>query len=158
MPFEPDPASLMLTGGARRLLERAYASPGQPQATRLADPDLRARHRLSALGIDPDGPDNASASGGRGLSARSRWMRAFVRALYREHKAIKGGAGALRVEVGRRVPASGLIPAGRSVSVTYDRGGKAKLRAVQRKPEASRIFDDQGIPAARWSDPERRDW
>lgn len=157
--YEPDPASLMLEGGARRLLARAYAQPGKEQMTRLADPNLRTRQRLSALGIDPDGPDDASVQGGRGLDARSRWMRAFIRALYREHRTSGGRhTGSLRIEVGRRVPATGVILAGRAVRITYDKGGRTALRAVQRKPDRSRIYDDRGEPAARWSDPALRDW
>lgn len=170
--YKPDPASKFLTAGARRLLERAYASPGEWVSTRLADPGPRTRTALISMGINWKAGDDASASGGAGLDAKDRWGRAFARALWREHKwhsSLTPGtwrerrttprtAGALRLEFGRRLPAAGVIPAGRQVSAMYDTGGKAALRAVGRLPSRDRIYDDAGGPGARWSDPELRDW
>src|SRR5215475_3750757 len=122
-----DPASELLDGAARRLISHALGSPGQWQSTRLADPGPQSRQILSSLGINWRGPDNASARGGRGLNARDRWGRAMVRALYHQFRyfsPVRGGTwrgearaeprhtGALRVEVGARLPAVGVIPAG----------------------------------------------
>lgn len=174
MPAERDPASVMLDGAARRLLSRAYSAPGVWQKTVLADPGLKARQRLAGLGIDPHSRDNESARAGKGLNAKDRWGRALVRALYYQHKWFSPGpgarqwrpekrttareTGALRVEIGRRVPSAGVIPPGRQVSIMYDRGGITALRAVRRQPDRDRIYDDAGDTAARWSDPANRDW
>jgi len=171
--LDRDPASVLLDSAARRIVGRALRNPGRWQVTRLSDPGERARRYLAAIGVDWRGPDNASAQGGRGLNARDRWGRAFVRACYYQFRwfSVTGGgswrddprsearhAGALRVEVGRRVPALGVLPAGRAVRVMYDAGGEAKYRAVRRMPDSARIYDDTGVPSARWSDPARRDW
>src|SRR5215510_6610053 len=85
-PRERDPVSTWLDAGARRLLDRAYDAPGQWVTTRLANPGLRHRTRALALGTNLMGPDNASAAGSGGLDARTRWMRAFIRALYYQHR------------------------------------------------------------------------
>src|SRR5215475_1602532 len=176
MPATRDPASVLLDNAARKLLTRAYASPGKWQGTRLADPSVKIRRYLQAIGIDPSGPDNPSAAGGRrgGLNARDRWSRAFCRALYWQHRWYSpdrsGGhwraeqraeprhAGALRVEFGRRMVPAGVIPAGRAVRIMYAPGGDRALRAVRRLSDRDRIYDDTGVTAQRWSDPSRRDW
>ena len=185
MSYERDPLSVLLDAGARRLLERAYASPGTWVGTRLADPGMRARTFAASRGINPDGPDNPSAQGGRSrrTDAQTRWGRAFVRAVYYQHRWYSGGGtrgwrsdrrttprdtGGLRFEVGRHLPASpqfdpanpgaGGFPPGRAVRLRLERGGAAKLRAVQRLPDSQRIYDDSGEAAARWSDPNQRDW
>lgn len=173
----PDPLRDLFIPGARRLLERAYARPGVAVSTVLADPGEGARQLAARLGINPFGPDNVSARGGRsgGLNARSRWARAFVRCLYDQHRwwaASHGPTGgwrrdkrmvpldsrALEIEVGAHRPAVGVIPAGRPVTIRLRTGGAAKLRAVQRMPDKDRIYDDRGDTAARWSDPALRDW
>jgi hypothetical protein len=159
-----DPISTLFDGPARRLLERAYARPGAWVMTRVADP---------GPGGIAYGADRPSVAGGTGLNARTRWCRAFVRALYFQHKWYSGAhgsgwraqrrtaprsAGALRVQVGVHRPATGIIPAGRAVRIRIDRGGQAKERAVRRMPDSARIFRDDGSTAARWSDPNLRDW
>jgi len=172
-----DPASVLLDPAARQLLTRAYNSPGRWQGTRLADPDIRTAAWLLRRGINWRGKDNASASGRGGLNARDRWMRALVRALYYQHKWYSPSprsqqgwrdrqekrtsprhAGALRIEIGRRLPVRGIIPAGRAIRVMYDQGGQKAQAAARRLPERDRIYDDRGDPAARWSDPMERDW
>ena len=175
MPYERDPLSVLLDTGARRLLERAYAQPGTWVGTRLADPGMRARTFAAARGINPDGPDHPSARGGRSArtDAKTRWARAFVRAVYYQHRWYSGGGqqpwrrdrrtsprstGGLRFEVGRHVPAAGVFPAGRAVRIRLERGGQAKERAVRRLPDSQRIYTDSGAEGARWSDPDLRDW
>lgn len=171
-----DPVSILLDGAARRLLDRAYARPGAWQPTRLADPGPRTRLILAALGVNWRGPDDSTAIGGvsGGLDARDRWGRALVRALYYQHTWFSPSpghtgwrdqprteprhSGALRVDVGRRLPAAGVIPAGRQVRVRLDKGGELAHRAVRRKGDQGRIYDDRGDPAGRWSDPGLRDW
>lgn len=169
-----DPLSTWLDGAARDLLSRAYRVPrGEWVNTRLADPDPLTAARAAAAGINWRGPDNASARGrGGGLDARDRWTRALVRAVYyqyrwyatgrggwrRERREVALHTGALEVEVGRRVPARGIIPPGRAVRLRLNAGGRAALAHVQRQGEADRIYGDDGAPAARWSDIARRDW
>lgn len=174
MPLERDPASELLDAGARRLLERAYrVRSGTWVMTRLADPSARHVAWGFALGLDPLlGPDRAPTASGAHVQAHTRWGRAFMRALYYQHKwygdKAAGGFRAqrrtvpysvpLQVEWGRRMPAVGTIPAGRAVRVRVAAGGKTKLRVVRAKPDSARIFDDDGAPAGRWADPARRDW
>src|SRR5215472_1588612 len=166
-----DPLSVPFDRGARRLLERAYARPGVWIATRVADPDLRLRTRLMVAGFNPSGPDPVNSLPGKGVNARDRWTRAFIRALYYQHRQYSGkpgggwrkrasprSASSLEVEVGRRVPVRGIIPAGRAVRIRIRRGGKTALHAVQRLPDAQRIYDDDGRAADRWADPALRDW
>ena len=159
-----DPLSELLDAAARRLLDRAYASPGQWAGTRLADPSIQHIRYANALGIYPLSRDPAV-----GGEAKTRWARAFTRALYYQHKWYSAGGGpgfrssrrtaaratgALIVEVGRAMPALGVIPAGRAVRVKLASGGQAKEKAVARKPE-NQLWVDKG---PRWADPGRRDW
>lgn len=162
-----DPVSELFDPGARALLARAYAAKGRWAGTRLADPGPRHLAWAARVGINVGGPDPAA-----GGEARSRWARGFVRSLYYQHKWWSDGdggfrrtrrieprhAGALEVEVGRRVPVLGVIPAGRAVRVRIRPGGQAALRAVKRLPDSARIYSDSGAPAGRWADPNRRDW
>ena len=162
MPYERDPVSVLWDTAAARVLAETRALRGGWRGTRIADPTPRQRAALlQAYGIDPDGPDSPSSIGGRrgGLNARTRWARGFVRALAYANDRRHGGPGlALEIEVGAHKPALGVIPAGRAVRVRVRRGGQAALRAVQSKPDAGRIWDDDGQPAGRWSDPGLRDW
>ena len=174
--YQPDPLRDKFIRGARALLDRGYGSPGSVQGTRLADPDAKAMRWCLARGINPRGPDNSSAVARGGLNARDRWMRAFIRCLYEQHlwwagdhdepdawrmdrRLVAYRGRALIVAVGRRVPALGVIPAGRAVSIQVTSGGRAAaFRAARRKQEQDRIYDDAGDPAGRWSDPALRDW
>lgn len=170
-----DPLSELFDAGARRHLERAYARPGQWVETRLRPPGLRARRYAGELGIDPLGPDDVSARGGRGLNARTRWARAYVRALYYQHKWYSRGgtqgwrkgkrteprhSGALEVDVGRQVAAVGLIPAGRIVRVkfTQRRPEEAKRAHFRDQDPGARVYTSAGGRGPRWSDPAQRDW
>lgn len=174
MPAERDPASELLDRGARALLARAYAAgTGEWVMTRLADPS--EDHVVWALGMGLDplmGPDRPTTLSGLHVQAHTRWGRAFMRALWFQHKwygdkPAKGFRAErrmtpyslpLQVEWGRRKPALGVIPAGRSVRIRIAHGGRAKERAVRAKPNSARIFADYGELAGRWSDPARRDW
>lgn len=176
MPWQRDPLSVALDPGARAFLQRVYAARGGWAATRLADPPADIRRWAAGLGIDPLGPDNASTVSGQHANYRTRWGRAFVRAMYYQHKWYggaqrRGGPGLrdarrtvpyarpLEIEVGRHVPARGTIPAGRLVRARLRPGGQTARRAVQHKPVSARVYDNDGDPdGGRWSDPERRDW
>jgi hypothetical protein len=161
-PGERDPVSVLWDPAAAQLLGRARRARGQWAATRIADPSPRQRAALAlSYGINVDGPDAPSTQGGRrgGLNARTRWARGFVRALYYANDSRHGGPGlALEVEVGAHKPPLGVIPAGRAVRVRVRRGGSVAIRAVQRKADGARIFDEAGMPAGRFSDPSLRDW
>jgi len=178
MPLSRDPLSVVLDDGARAFLRRVYAARGAWVTTRLADPDERTRRWAAGLGIDPAGPDNASTVSGSHVNYRSRWGRAFARAMYYQHKwygsAQHRGGPALRpaadkrmvpyarpleLEIGRHVPARGAIPAGRLVRARLRPGGQTARNAVNRKPVSQRIYDNAGEPdGGRWSDVNRRDW
>ena len=165
--YVPDPVSTLFDAAAKRLLERAYARPGEFVRTRLANPGPRTVAFASARGINNLlGPDPVATSGG-GLNARTRYCRAFVRAIYRQHKK-SGMPGGIHVEVGRHIPASpqfdpehpdrGGFPPGRAVQVLY-RADKNKARAYMRnQPDSAKAIDNKGYPTRRWSNPGQRDW
>jgi hypothetical protein len=169
-----DPVSELFDGGARILLERAYAARGGWAGTRLADPEAAHRNYFRLFhGIDVTGPDNAPTASGRRDDAHTRWGRGFVRAVYYQHRwysgAPRGGwrrsrrtvprrAGALELQWGRRLPAVGVIPAGRAVRARIRPGGQPARRAADRLPEARRMYDAEGNPAGRFSQISGRDW
>lgn len=152
-----DPVSVTFDDAAAQLLNRARHARGDWVTTRIADPTPAQVRRWASHGIDVEGPDNPSVPGGRGLNARTRWARALVRALYYQHKN-QSMSGALRVEIGRRMPARGVIPAGRQIRIQLASGGIAAARAVDRLASVSRIYNDDGSPAWRQSQTELRDW
>jgi len=169
--------SILLDNGARELLARAYAARrGEWVMTRLADPPPGARAYAAELGIDLDGPDNAPTQSGRRDDARSRWGRAFTRALWHQHlwygpapgRAARGqlrgvrrmvrNPAPLQVEWGRRLPARGVIPAGRAVRVRVPAGGRTSMRVVESKRDIDRIYESDGAPGGRHALLEGRDW
>ena len=151
--FTPDPLSVLWEPAAERILIRAYMARGEWFGTRITDPAPRHRDFARRLRIRIDGPDTATAR-----KARTRWARAFVRALERANKL--AGSRPIVWEVGRHIPASptGARPAGRALRVRVLEPGDKAMRAVRRKPEAERIYDDEGQPAGRFAHPELRDW
>lgn len=152
-----DPVSVQFDRAAARELTRARAAAGRWVTTRLADPTPRDHARwLASDDIDVTGPDPVTVLPGRGVNARTRWCRAFVRSLYYMHK--QGPGGALQVDVGRFYPAYGKLPAGRRVRLRIMRAGRLAELAVRRLPDSARIFDDDGALAMRHAGPETRDW
>lgn len=161
MTAERDPVSVLWDGAAAQLLARARSARGGWAGTRIADPSPRQRAALQRVhGIDPDGPDRPSTARRRGgVNARTRWARGFVRAVYYANDTRHGGPGlALEVQVGAHKPPLGVIPAGRAVRLRVRRGGQVAMRAVARKPDVARIWDDENMPAGRFSDVALRDW
>lgn len=168
--YTRDPVSVLLDRGARKLLERAYATPGRWVSTRLADPTPAHVSHFAAQGIDVTGPDPAA----RKINAHTRWARGFMRSIYYQHlwhsnvggrgwradrRMTERKAGALQVDIGRHMPELGVIPAGRVVRVILHPGGQAALRAAQRAPAADRIFSADGsAPGGAAADAGRRDW
>lgn len=173
MGYSRDPVSVAFDNTAAALLQRAYGQRGQWVTVRLKDPTMRQRTRWAEQGINVDGPDNPSSTGGQGLDAKSRWARGLVRSLYYWHKH-GHGRGALQVEVGRHIPASpqfdpryperGGFPPSRQVRIRIAAGGQAARRAANRLPDSRRIVvgdltaGEELERGPRWADPERRDW
>lgn len=163
-----DPLSEWFDAGARQLLSRAYAHPGEWVTTRLAGPTAEHRSRARAMlpPIDLDEPDPVP-----GAKAKTRWGRAFLRALYYQHRwwsAPGGGwrttkrttlrkSGALLVEFGPRQRALGVIPAGMRVAVQLAPGGAEKARAVAALPHSQR-WNVASHPGPASSDLEDREW
>jgi hypothetical protein len=177
--YERDPVSVLLDRGAREMLARVYAVPrGQWVMTRLADPTDQHRRWARSHGWDLDGPDNAPTLSGKHINAHTRWGRAFMRALWYQHRQYgpvpgRGARGlradrrmtpygaALQVEWGRRLPGSTtgrVLPAGRAVRVRIAYGGKTARRVVEGKPAADRIYKDDGSMGGRFSVAAERDW
>jgi hypothetical protein len=157
-----DPVSELFDAGARRLLTRAYARVGTWQQTRVTDPSARHCAWAAELGIDLDGRDKWG---------RPRWAAGMVRAIYYQHKwfysrgalreqrrNVANDSRAVQVEVGRRMPAVGVLPAGRIVRVRVRPGGAAAARAARAEPADRRIYTTSGAPGARWNDQSQRDW
>jgi hypothetical protein len=74
-----DPLSVWFDAAALRLLERAYANKGQWTGVYLAPPSVPQRARAAMLGF----PDLTS---GRDRWGEVRWVRAFKRSVYWNHK------------------------------------------------------------------------
>lgn len=141
--FTPDPLSLWWEAAARRALQVAYGHPGRYYATVLAGPTARQRAAADRLDIDIDGKDTAKAR-----KARTRWARAFCRALERINK--REFTDSIEWNVG---PALGT---GRAIRIrTLPAGKKRKPLA---KPDSQRIYTEDGGQGGRWADPVLRDW
>jgi hypothetical protein len=156
--FQRDPVSVLFDSGARRLLARAYADPGNWAATRLAEPEARHVAHFAGMGINVLGPDNAATVSGRHYDARSRWARAMIRSLhYVNRDELEGWP--LQVRVGRRLRRLGIIPAGREIEArVFPSRGRGARRAVAALRPSERIFDPAGNPGPRQADPDGRDW
>jgi hypothetical protein len=154
-----DPVSELWDTAAAHMLSRAYELRGAWFSTIIKDPTPRQASMFAAIGIDVDGRDNAATMSGKRMNCRTRWCRAFVRAVYYANDDRHGGPGrAIEIEVGARKPAVGRTPAGRAVRVRVRRSGSVALKAVQRKADDDRIWSDEGQPAGRFSDISGRDW
>lgn len=162
MPPRRDPVSEWFDAGARQLLDRVYARPGQWVGTRVAAPTPREAARAALEGINVAGRDQWG---------RPRWPAALIRAVYYQHKWHRTGklwhedrrltpndTRGISYEIGRWMPVRGMVPAGYAVRVTSHPGGSAAVRAAKRKPEERRIFTDEGEPGPRWADPGLRDY
>lgn len=151
MTYTRDPVSVHFDEAARHQLSRARAASGWI-TTRLADPTPRQIRRWQMSDrIDVTAADPVR----RGLNARTRWGRAFVRSLYAQ---LRETDGPLRVEIGRRVPELGVLPAGRQVRIRLDSGARAALAAVRRLPGSQRIYLEDGSEGGAHADNDDRDW
>jgi len=159
----------MFDAGARRLLRRAYARPGQWVGTRIANPSPAHLRWARAHGIDLYGRDLAP-----GGEARNRWMRGFIRSVYYQQKwYYREGQGlgdekrleanrskALRYQVGTvRLERVGgeIVNRGRAVRIIILAGGSEASRAAERTARSRKIFVD-GAPGPRWAGNNYRDW
>lgn len=154
--------SVLFDTGARTLLRRAYARPGQWVGTRIAAPTPRHIAHFATSGINVLGTDQWG---------RDRWAAGFIRAVYYQHKwfyaagelgterrMVANNSRGIRYELGRRLPVLGVIPAGRAVRIFSAPGGDAAMKAVKKMPSSKRIYEDDGSAGARWADPTMRDW
>jgi hypothetical protein len=150
--FVPDPVSLLWsTLTINKLLNRARQARGEWVRTRVANPNARTMFRLIAMGYQ--WADRDPAPGGK---AKDRWTRSFIRVLERERKA-RGMT--IEWDAGRRLPALGVIPAGREFALRTRPGGVTAIRMKARKPPGTQIHRvSDGQPGARWGDPKDRDW
>jgi hypothetical protein len=148
--YQRDPVSETWDPAARAILARARRQRGQWVSIVLKHPEPWQITRWAALGIDVPGRDTA-----RGRSARTRWARAFVRAVNYQAR----GGPPVQVEIGRAVPAVGVIPAGRVARVRVVRHNPDQARAhMARVPDTEKAYDADGRPGGRWADPADRDW
>lgn len=159
--LERDPVSVLFDAGARLLLERAYARPGQWAGTRITGPSPEQVAYFGAQGINVLGHDEWG---------RDRWSAGFIRAVYHQHKWHRTGRGwglrrmvpnegrAIGYELGQAKRALGVIPAGRAVRIVSRPGGQAAARAAGNLPADRRIITPGGEPGARWSSLNDRDW
>jgi hypothetical protein len=177
--MERDPVSVLHDRGARAMLAQVYAVPrGTWVMTRLADPTERHLAWARGQGWDLMGPDNAVTRSGKKVNAHTRWGRAFMRALWYQHKHYGPNPGRgssrkpgvrdqrraadygipLQLEWGRRLPGSPNLPRGRAVRVRTAYGGRTALRVVQAKQADDRIWEDDGEPGGRFALAGERDW
>lgn len=149
MPFTRDPVSLWWDKAAVRALEAARKARGEWAPIPIPDPTPGQRQSILArYGIDVLSADNRP-----GRAARTRWARAYVRAIYYHNR---GGAPVV-VQVGQPIRFVGGRR-GRAVRIRTRAGGDAAMRAVKAKPDSQRIYGNDGSPAGRWSDPATLDW
>lgn len=175
MPYARDPVSVLMDGGARKFLARVYEARGEWVTVRLSDPDPDSVRYARAIGIDVHARDDAPTLGGGRKNYRTRWGRAFARAVYYQHKAygpardgqpgvrasrrITRNPRPLELEIGRHLPVRGAVPSGRLVRARLRQGGRTMRLALAAKPASQRIINPStGEPAARSSDATRRDW
>ena len=157
MPAQRDPVSETMDRAARALLDRVYRAGGGWAATRLADPSAAQLAWWIMHGINVRGRDPVP-----GGAARTRWGRAFIRALNHQHKWWSGDPDTggwretrraswrrpgIQAEIGRHRPLLGVIPAGYTVRVRLG-DPKAKIKPGEE-------WADGG---PRWADPADRDW
>lgn len=158
-----DPVSETMDGAARALLTRAYKARGGWASTRLKDPTPIQVALWMARGIRVLGPDPVPRGG---MNARSRWARAYVRALWYQHKWYSGAPGGgwrtqpraamrwpgIEVEIGPHRPATGVIPAGRPVKIRVANVRQARASGA---PSDDWSWSDDG---PRRGDVSFRDW
>lgn len=143
MPYKPDPLSVWWEAAAARALAVAYGHPGRYYGTIIADPSPRQRQAAEYLITSRiDGPDTHT-----GRKARTRWCRAFVRAVERVNK--RQGGRPIEWDVGVKVAGGRAfrlrtVPAGR-------------LRKPLAKPDRQRWSTEDG-PGGRYASNDLRDW
>ena len=159
-----DPVAESMDKAARQLLSRVYRARGGWAATRLADPSAAQLAWWLAHGINVLARDSVPPGG---MRARSRWGRAFVRALWYQHQWYSGDPDTggwraqrratrrrpgIEIEISRHRQVLGVIPAGRPVRV---RLADPAAAAKRKRDEDEWAWADGG---PRWADPEDRDW
>lgn len=166
MPYVRDPVSLLFSPprsmAAPRLLERAYASPGEWVTTPVAGPTLEHRTWALAGGINLD--EEQSIGDNEPLN---RWLRGYIRAVYWVHKwhyyesigglnlnrkrMAPGDSRGVRYRVGERIQRMGALTFATPVSIVVVAGGSAGYNRARR---ARRYIDNEAVRSV----PELRDW
>lgn len=150
----PDPVSELWERAADAILRRVYEQrTGRWYATRIRNPrPEHVTYFLRMWDIDVTGPDNAGTISGKRNNYRTRWNRAFVRAIYRRNLPKNGGKGsALQIQVGSPKVAAPGLPAGWAVRIRKRPKGTVPRR------EVDRIWTDSGERGGRFSD-QNWDW
>ncbi len=143
MAYARDPVSVLFDPGARALLARAYARPGQWAGTRLSNPSAAHLAYLAGLGIFV-----------RALNYQHKWWSDAPGGGWRSSKrTVPRGDVGLIVEVGRAMPggrqAGTLLVPGRAVRVKVMRGARQHVR---------RKVDQVYTEGRGRADPQYRDW
>jgi len=160
-----DPLSEWFDAAAIRYLERAYASRGQWTGVYLAPPTVPQRARAAMLGF----PD---LTRGRDKWGEVRWVRAFKRSVYWNHKrygysdSLRPGdprnsprpATALTWDTGNRVLKRGWPSRRWAIRIAIHQGGSAAARAAAKIPGSRRWVDAAGYPTELQSTPADRDY
>ena len=165
MPLRRDPLSEWFDDPAARLVQRAYASRGQWTGTYLSPPSPRARAAAVILGIWDLGE--------RDKWGEVRWVRAFKRAVYYQHR-LYGYSGdfrpgqprasdhagtSLEWQTGQRVLKPGWPSRKWAIRVRVHPGGTAALIAAEDKiPSSRRWIGPGGAPTDLQSTIADRDW
>lgn len=151
--YTPDPLSLLWERRAVQILELAYAARGRWFGTVIGDPTpAQAAYAMRVTGARIDGRDTAT-----GRKAKTRWCRAFVRAVERMHRDLAVTEDPIVWQVGNRLEALG----GRAFRIRLrTRSGADDY--VRGLPDVRRIYVDAPgggwEPGGRWAEPELRDW
>lgn len=162
-----DPVSETMDRAARQLLGRAYNARGGWASTRLKDPTAAQLARWLLQGINVLGRDPVPRGG---FNARTRWARAYCRALWFQHKWFSGDPDTggwraerrttmrtpgIEIEVGRHKPVLGVLPAGFAIRV---RVADTRAAARRNRDRETWAWNEDGEPGPRWGDPADRDW
>jgi hypothetical protein len=165
MPLSRDPLSVWFDPAAARLLARAYSNRSQWTGVYLAPPTPLQRAHASRIGIYDLGE--------RDKWGEVRWVRAFKRSVYHNHR-MYGYAGdfrpgeqrisdqagtSLEWQTGQRVLKAGWPSRRWAIRVRIHPAGPAALAAAERKvPASKRWTDDRGQATELQSTIADRDW
>lgn len=159
-----DPLSTWFDSAAARLVARAYASRGEWTGIYLSQPSIRQRAAAASIG--------EFDLGGRDRWGEIRWVRAFKRSVFWNHKQY-GYAGEFRLgqprasdhpgtslewQTGQLVMKSGWPSRRWAIRVRIHPAGWAAHEAAQAIPASKRWVDSSGRATSRRSDASDDNW